>query len=330
MEAVQAITGSGGWPMSVFLTPDGRPFFGGTYFPPADLPGPASFRTVLAALAEVWGDRRRRSRQQADELSEAIASRSVIAAPRPGRRSLLDGARRAEAARPAGAGRRPSWPAGSTPSGAGSAAPPSSPSRAGRPGPAPRAAAGVPTPGAPPVAMAIRTLDAMAAGGIHDHLGGGFARYATDTEWLVPHFEKMLYDQAGLLRAYLHGWQVTGDPRYREVMDGIVGYVPATCRRPRAASTRPRTPTPRASRAASTCGPPSRSPTRWPTGWADTAGRCPTWFGVTPARQLRGHDHPAPAGRAPRCGAGRRRGGSPPAARRPARRGCGPGWTTRC
>ena len=73
--------------------------------------------------------------------------------------------------------------------------------------------------------MATRTLDAMAAGGIHDHLGGGFARYSTDREWLVPHFEKMLYDQAGLLRTYLHGWQVTGDGRYREVMDGIVTYV---------------------------------------------------------------------------------------------------------
>ncbi len=65
----------------------------------------------------------------------------------------------------------------------------------------------------------------MAAGGIHDHLGGGFARYATDTEWLVPHFEKMLYDQAGLLRAYLHGWQVTGDPAYLGVAEGIVAYV---------------------------------------------------------------------------------------------------------
>ncbi len=73
--------------------------------------------------------------------------------------------------------------------------------------------------------MAVRTLDGMAAGGIHDHLGGGFARYATDNEWLVPHFEKMLYDQAGLLRAYLHGWQVTGSTEYRSVMAGIVTYV---------------------------------------------------------------------------------------------------------
>ena len=73
--------------------------------------------------------------------------------------------------------------------------------------------------------MATTTLDAMAAGGIHDHLGGGFARYSTDDQWLVPHFEKMLYDQAGLLRAFLHGWQVTGRDDYLRVVDGIVGYV---------------------------------------------------------------------------------------------------------
>ena len=73
--------------------------------------------------------------------------------------------------------------------------------------------------------MALDTLDAMAAGGIHDHLGGGFARYSTDDRWLVPHFEKMLYDQASLLRSYLHGWLVSGRPDYLAVMEGIVGYV---------------------------------------------------------------------------------------------------------
>ena len=73
--------------------------------------------------------------------------------------------------------------------------------------------------------MALTTLDAMAAGGIHDHLGGGFSRYSTDAEWLVPHFEKMLYDQAGLLRAFLHGWQVTGGDQYLDVVEGIVSYV---------------------------------------------------------------------------------------------------------
>jgi hypothetical protein len=224
MEAVQAITGSGGWPMSVFLTPDRRPFFGGTYFPPDDRHGTPSFRSVLAALSDVWGNRRDEVEEQADQLSEAIATRSVIA--RPGAQSsalgslggdgqgidLLDIAVKELTTR-----FDPEW---------------------GGFGPAPkfpqptlidialrhslRQAAGHPDPSRP---MAVTTLDAMAAGGIHDHLGGGFARYSTDTQWLVPHFEKMLYDQAGLLRAFLHGWQVTGRADYRRVVEDIVAYV---------------------------------------------------------------------------------------------------------
>ena len=224
MEAVQAITGSGGWPMSVFLTPDGRPFYGGTYFPPTDHPGRPSFTTVLDALHDIWTNRRFEVEEQADELAGAIASRSVIEA-RPGASSLLDavdGSPPPDLLTPAveeltrrfdaewgGFGRAPKFPQpslvdlalrqslrlGGTPDGD-------------------RAAF-----------LATRTLDAMAAGGIHDHLGGGFARYATDTEWLTPHFEKMLYDQAGLLRAFLHGWQVTGDGSYLTVAEGIVAYV---------------------------------------------------------------------------------------------------------
>ncbi len=227
MEAVQAITGSGGWPMSMFLTPDRRPFFGGTYFPPEDRPGTPSFRTVLGALTDVWDNRRDEVEEQADELSGAIASRSVIHAA-PGATSLF-----AASATTEGSGRPdlltlaadelsrrfdPEW---------------------GGFGPAPK----FPQPTLVDVAlchairkggnpaddrsgqMAMVTLDAMAAGGIHDHLGGGFARYSTDTEWLVPHFEKMLYDQAGLLRAFLHGWQVTGRANYRRAMEGIVDYV---------------------------------------------------------------------------------------------------------
>ena len=223
MEAVQAITGSGGWPMSVFLTPDGRPFYGGTYFPPSDLQGRPSFTTVLHALTDIWDTRRGEVEEQADELARAIAQRSVIETP-PGTTSLLDGLDGAgppDLLTPAvteldarfdpewgGFGGAPKFPQPTLvdlalrqslrlgPDGGGRAA-----------------------------TLAVRTLDAMAAGGIHDHLGGGFARYATDTEWLVPHFEKMLYDQAGLLRAYLHGWQVTGDERYLGVVEGIVAYV---------------------------------------------------------------------------------------------------------
>jgi len=223
MEAVQAMTGSGGWPMSVFLTPDRRPFYGGTYFPPGDLPGRPSFSTVLVALTDVWTNRRTEAEEQADELAGAIAARSVIET-RPGAPSFLDGLDDgpADLVAPAAAelAKRfdPEW-------GGFGAAPkfpqPSLVDLALR-----QALRGRGTEaGSVARAMAVRTLDAMAAGGIHDHLGGGFARYATDTEWLVPHFEKMLYDQAGLMRAYLHGWQVTGDPRYREVMDGIVAYV---------------------------------------------------------------------------------------------------------
>ena len=224
MEAVQAITGSGGWPMSVFLTPDRRPFFGGTYFPPDDRHGTPSFPTVLAALTDVWANRRHEVEEQADELSRAIASRSVIARP-PTRASALgslggggDGVDLLEVATKelrarfddqwGGFGPAPKFPQPTLIDIA---------LRQGLRGAGDDPEASVP--------MAVTTLDAMAAGGIHDHLGGGFARYSTDNQWLVPHFEKMLYDQAGLLRAYLHGWQATGRPDYLAVAEGIVGYV---------------------------------------------------------------------------------------------------------
>jgi uncharacterized protein len=226
MEAVQAITGSGGWPMSVFLTPDRRPFFGGTYFPPDDRHGTPSFRTVLSALTDVWTNRRAEVEEQADELSEAIASRSVVSG-RSGSRSLFSP--RGDAAEPA-------------PDVVGTAAE----ELAGRFDPQWGGFGGAPKFPQPTLIdlslshslvrrdggagdhsrrMAVTTLDAMAGGGIHDHLGGGFARYSTDAQWLVPHFEKMLYDQAGLLRAFLHGWQVTDRADYLRVVEGIVDYV---------------------------------------------------------------------------------------------------------
>ncbi len=227
MEAVQAMTGSGGWPMSVFLTPDRRPFFGGTYFPPVDRPGMPSFRSVLTALTDVWHNRRQEVEEQADELSRAIASRSVIQVPpgadspfgvdradRGSRRSDLLASADQELARRfdpewGGFGGAPKFPQptlvdlalGQTRRGLAD----DTTSQTG--------------------SVATLTLDAMAAGGIHDHLGGGFARYSTDREWLVPHFEKMLYDQAGLLRAFLHGWQSTGEANYLRVIEGIVAYV---------------------------------------------------------------------------------------------------------
>ncbi len=223
MEAVQSITGSGGWPMSMFLTPDRRPFFGGTYFPPVDRAGSPSFRTVLSALADVWQHRRDEAETQADELSEAIRSRSVIP-PQAAQHSLLghEADQRPDLLGPAvaelaarfdpewgGFGGAPKFPQPTLVDLAlvHAAADPAGPE------------------GRRSLEMATLTLDAMAAGGIHDHLVGGFARYATDGEWLVPHFEKMLYDQAGLLRAYLHGWQATGNEEYLRVMEGIVAYV---------------------------------------------------------------------------------------------------------
>jgi uncharacterized protein YyaL (SSP411 family) len=225
MEAVQSLTGSGGWPMSVFLAPDGRPFFGGTYFPPDDRQGMPSFRTVLDALTDVWDNRRDEVDQQAAELADAIAARSTIPAGRgpslfaagaTGTAPINDvlGPAVEELAQRfdaewGGFGGAPKFPQPTLVDVA--------LSHAQR------------HPGEPSADharhMAVTTLDAMAAGGIHDHLGGGFARYSTDRQWLVPHFEKMLYDQAGLLRAFLHGWQVTGDERYLQVMEGIVTYV---------------------------------------------------------------------------------------------------------
>ncbi|MHB1517203.1 MAG: thioredoxin domain-containing protein [Acidimicrobiales bacterium] len=249
MEAVQALIGSGGWPMSVFLTPDQRPFYGGTYFPPRDRAGTPSFRTLLSALTGIWTDRRQEVEEQASQLARAIATGSGsgpgTASPNSDPSFLTELERTAEAAAtPAGAGsitmneaaaaRRPRLLVGAVediarrfdPDWGGFGRAPKFPQ---------------PTlidlvlryveqlPVGPErttvLNMATRTLDGMAAGGVHDHLGGGFARYSTDDRWLVPHFEKMLYDQAALLQAYLHAWQVTGSRDYLLVVEGITAYV---------------------------------------------------------------------------------------------------------
>jgi uncharacterized protein YyaL (SSP411 family) len=225
MEAVQSMTGSGGWPMSVFLTVDRRPFFGGTYFPPVDRHGQPSFSTVLAAMNDVWENRRDEVEEQADQLSEAIAQRSVI--ERPAGASSLFGATGGPDRRPDLLGPAivelekrfdPEW------GGFGGAPKFPQPTLVDLALLHATRHQGSPV-GSASELMATRTLDAMAAGGIHDHLGGGFARYSTDTEWLVPHFEKMLYDQAGLLRAFLHGWQVTGRENYLRTMTALIDYV---------------------------------------------------------------------------------------------------------
>jgi len=210
MAAVQAMTGQGGWPMSAFLTPDGRPFFGGTYFPNEPRHGMPSFRQVLEGVDRAWREQRTDVEDAGRRLVEALAARNrVAAAPGEPTVALLEGATVAiEASFDAangGWGSAPKFPQ------------PMTIEYLLR-----RHAA---TGDSRPLAMARRSLDAMADGGIRDQLGGGFHRYATDAVWLVPHFEQMLYDNAQLARVYLHAWALTGDAHYRDVCQGVLRYM---------------------------------------------------------------------------------------------------------
>ena len=210
MDAVQAMTGHGGWPMTVFLMPDGRPFFGGTYFPKTARGNMLSFTDLLTRIDDVWRTRRDDLAEQATELTEAISrgaglpTSDTVAGP-----EVLDQAvaNLAEQFDPAwgGFGRAPKFPQTMSIEVALRAY-----DRTGSP---------------EALTMVTTSLDAMASGGIYDHLGGGFARYSVDEFWIVPHFEKMLYDQALLTRSYLHAWQVTGEDRYRQVVDETIDYV---------------------------------------------------------------------------------------------------------
>ncbi len=210
MEAVVAMTGHGGWPMTVFLTPDGEPFYGGTYYPPEPRHGLPSFRQVLEALAEAWRERRGELAQAAGQLVTAVRHSSTLQpSSDPLTESLLAAAARnlRQGFEPAfgGWGRAPKFP--------------NAPvlefvlRRAHEHG------------DEDALAMATKTLDGMALGGMYDLLGGGFHRYSVDERWLVPHFEKMLYDNALLAPAYLHAWLVTGDDRYRRICEETVEYV---------------------------------------------------------------------------------------------------------
>ncbi len=210
MQSVQALTGRGGWPMSVWCTPDGRPFFAGTYFPDADRHGMPSFQRVCVAVSDAWRDKRDDVLAQGEQLTAALAEESL----RTGTDAdltpaLLEqayaGVRNQYEPRYGGFGRAPKFPHAMTID--------------------LLCRAYVRNRADETRTMITTTLDAMAAGGIHDQLGGGFARYSTDDEWLVPHFEKMLYDNALLTRAYLHGFLVTGETRYRAVVEDIVDYV---------------------------------------------------------------------------------------------------------
>ena len=217
MDAVQAMTGSGGWPMTVFCLPDGRPFFAGTYFPKVTRGNHLGFPELCRRIDELWRDRRGDLEEQAESVTEAIASGDQLspAAQVPGT-EVIDAAVAALVnqadRRDGGFGRAPKFPQTMSID---------TLLRHHRR-----------TGDAEALAVALEALDAMASGGIYDHLGGGFARYSTDSRWLVPHFEKMLYDQALLARVYLHAWQITGEARYRQVLDETVAYVLRDLRHP--------------------------------------------------------------------------------------------------
>ena len=195
MEAVQSMTGHGGWPLNVFLTPEQLPFYGGTYFPPEPRHGMPAWTQVLQAIGEAWSERREEIRAGGEGLRERLSGGAGL---KPSSEPL-----EASALETAVANLKESF----DPVNGGFGGPPKFPQASviefllcrGEQD------------------MTLRTLRAMAGGGVHDQVGGGFARYSVDATWTVPHFEKMLYDNALLARAYLHGFQRSGEPRLEEV-----------------------------------------------------------------------------------------------------------------
>ena len=203
MEACQAMTGHGGWPLNAFLTPEQVPFYAGTYFPPEPRQGMPSWRQLLEAVAEAWRERRDEIRAGGAQIAERLRGGAAAAA----------------------LGRAASTPPRSTPPPSGCARPTTRCTAASAARPSSRRP--------PRIEFLLRrgdteigshTLRAMASGGMYDQVGGGFARYSVDERWLVPHFEKMLYDNALLARAYLHGWQVTGDRLFRTVCEETLDW----------------------------------------------------------------------------------------------------------
>ncbi|MEA2421800.1 MAG: uncharacterized protein QOF55_899, partial [Thermoleophilaceae bacterium] len=195
MEACQAMTGHGGWPLNVFLTPEQVPFYAGTYFPPADGRGMPSWLRVLTAVADAWDTKRDEIRAGGDRIARRLQGGALLAPSDDpidagGLDAAVDSLRQAFDVRFGGFGGAPKFP------------PASAIEFLLRRG---------------ETEMTAHTLRQMAARGMYDQVGGGFARYSVDERWLVPHFEKMLYDNALLARAYLHGWQVTGEELFRRV-----------------------------------------------------------------------------------------------------------------
>ena len=216
MSAVQAMTRHGGWPMSVFLSADGTPFYGGTYWPATARPGMPSFRQVLAAVAGSWANERDKVLEQGSLVVQHLSQQQTLPDAAEVDASVLDTAAERIVARwdrtNGGFGSAPKFPQAMTIDFL--------------------LAHHVRTGDPDSLSAAVHSLERMSRGGIHDHVGGGFARYSTDEMWLVPHFEKMLYDNALLLRAYVHGWQITGQPRFRRMVTDIAEYLLADLQQP--------------------------------------------------------------------------------------------------
>ncbi len=212
MNAVQAMTGRGGWPMSVFLTPDGKPFFGGTYYPPEDRHGMPGFRRVILSVDQAWKNRKQEIIDSAGEMTSHLADLARL--PKADSTETLDlklldsaaaALRRQFDPVHGGFGQSPKFPH------------PMDLRLLLR--------CGARCGDAHAIHMVRHTLDKMARGGIYDHLGGGFARYSTDAKWLVPHFEKMLYDNALLALTYTEAWQLTGEEDFARVTRETLDYL---------------------------------------------------------------------------------------------------------
>ena len=203
MQATQAITGHGGWPMTVFLTPDRQPFYAGTYFPPAPRHGMPSFTTVATAVAEAWRDRRADVVESAVKIVDQLANLATGAggSAEINIDAVIGSLSRSYDPAHGGFGGAPKFP------------------------PSMVLEALLRRGGDDAMIMANRTCEAMARGGICDQLGGGFARYSVDAQWVVPHFEKMLYDNALLLGVYTHWWRLTGTPLAHRVVHDLMGWL---------------------------------------------------------------------------------------------------------